>query len=158
MYFFVNTLKYYQYFCADFKFSKRITMQIKNVEGMTVAQIQAEVAKGGKFVVYQYCISIILMTFKRSSNIHFIKAGESSITPGLGLTFLTLILGWWGIPWGPIYTIGALIKNLGGGQDVTQEVMAQVVGQQVRQAAQNGGAPPPMPQNTPTQIGNIQGL
>jgi hypothetical protein len=28
-----------------------------------------------------------------------------------------------GIPWGPIYTIGSLIQNFGGGKDVTKEVL-----------------------------------
>ena len=63
------------------------------------------------------------MTFKRSSSVHFIKAGESATAKGLGWTFLTLIVGWWGIPWGPIHTIGSLFTNLSGGKNVTAEVI-----------------------------------
>jgi len=101
-------------------------MKINGIEGMTVSQVQSEVARGGKFVMYQYCISILVMTFRRSSGIYFIKADESAITPGLGFTLLSLVLGWWGIPWGPIYTIGSIYTNFTGGKDVTQEMMASV--------------------------------
>ena len=99
---------------------------IKNIEGLSENQIRDLVNKGGKFVIYTYCISIIIMTFKRSSNIHFIKPGNSAITPGLGLLFVSLILGWWGLPWGPIYTIGSIFNILTGGKDVTYEVISYI--------------------------------
>ena len=103
--------------------------KIKGIEGMTPQQIQHELRNGGKFIVYQYCISIIVMTFRRSSDIYLVKSGESAVTKGLSFTGLTLLLGWWGIPWGPIYSIGSLYSNLRGGKDVTEEVL-QAVGSQ----------------------------
>ena len=39
----------------------------------------------------------------------------------MGFTLLTLVLGWWGIPWGPIYTIGSIYTNFNGGKDVVSE-------------------------------------
>ena len=45
-------------------------MKIKGIDGMTVAQIQEEVANGGKFVLYTYCISIVVMSFRRPSAIY----------------------------------------------------------------------------------------
>jgi len=42
----------------------------------------------------------------------------------LGFTLLSLVLGWWGIPWGPIYTVQSLWVNAQGGRDVTREVAA----------------------------------
>jgi hypothetical protein len=98
-------------------------MAIQGIEGMSGEELMREVRNGGKFVVYHYCISVLILTFRRGSNVHFIRAGESAVTPGLGFTFLSLVFGWWGIPWGPIYTIGALITNLGGGKDVTSEIV-----------------------------------
>lgn len=47
----------------------------------------------------------------------------SAANHGLGYSLLTLCLGWWGIPWGPIYSIGSLYTNFTGGKDVTQEVL-----------------------------------
>ncbi|OON68632.1 hypothetical protein [Hymenobacter sp. CRA2] len=98
-------------------------MQLKNADGLTLAQIEEEIERGGKFVFYQYCVSVLVMTFKRPSDIYFIRAGESAVMPGLGLTLLSFVLGWWGIPWGFIYTPMVLFSNLSGGKDVTFEVM-----------------------------------
>ena len=53
--------------------------QIKNIEGLTVDEINRELSNGAKFVVFEYCISIVVMTFKRGGNIHFIKAGQSTV-------------------------------------------------------------------------------
>lgn len=97
--------------------------QIKNIEGLSVSDINRELNNGAKFVVFQYCISIVIMTFKRGSDIYFVKAGESALGHSIGFSLLTLILGWWGIPWGPIYSIESLYINLTGGKDVTQEVL-----------------------------------
>jgi hypothetical protein len=98
-------------------------MKIKGVEGMTVANIQDEVLRGGKFVTYTYCISFIMMSIKRSSGIYFIKSEENSFLSGTPFTLISLLLGWWGIPWGIIYTLECLFKNTNGGQDVTDKVM-----------------------------------
>ena len=96
---------------------------LKNVEGLTVADLNREVERGGKFVVFQYCFSILIMTFKRSSDIYFIRPGESTIKYRVGFTLVTLLFGWWGIPWGPIYTISSVFTNLRGGKDLTQDVL-----------------------------------
>jgi hypothetical protein len=101
-------------------------MKIVGIEGMTGQQLSAELQRGGKFVIYQYCISILILTFKRPSDIYFIRAGEGAVGKGLGFSALSLFFGWWGIPWGPIYTIGSFITNFGGGRDVTHEVVANL--------------------------------
>lgn len=99
-------------------------MNVNGIEGMTVQELHDEIRQGGRFVYYTYAISILVMTFQRPSEIHYIRPGESSVMRGMGCTVLSLVAGWWGIPWGPIYTIGSLVTNLSGGKDVTQEVLA----------------------------------
>lgn len=91
---------------------------------MTDSQINSELQRGARFVYYQYCISVLILTFKRPSDIYFIRPGESSIMQGLKFSLVSVLLGWWGIPWGPIYTIHSLWVNFGGGKDVTQNVVA----------------------------------
>src|SRR5512145_2659552 len=91
------------------------------------AQLQQELQQGGKFVIFQYCISLLVITFKRSSNIYFISHEENAVVKGLPFTLLSLLLGWWGIPWGPIYTIQSIWVNSNGGKDVTKEVVASMV-------------------------------
>jgi hypothetical protein len=101
---------------------------IKNIEGLTVGQVNSLIDQGGKFVMYQYTISVLVMTFRRSSDIYFIRYGENATVKGLGFTCLTAVLGWWGIPWGPIYSIGSLYTNLSGGKNVTEEVLMSING------------------------------
>lgn len=98
-------------------------LTIKGVEGMTLQQINAEIHSGAKFVLFQYCISIGIMTFRRSSDVYFIRNGESAVQKGLKFSILSFLLGWWGIPWGFIYTPTALYNNLSGGKDVTDPVI-----------------------------------
>lgn len=100
--------------------------QIKNVDGLSPQQVKALVDQGGKFVVYQYAISVLIMSFKRGSDIYFIRPGESAAAKGLGYTAMSFFLGWWGIPWGPIYTIGTIYTNLSGGKDVTGDIMDHI--------------------------------
>ena len=97
--------------------------QIKNIQGMSADELNRELERGGKFVIFQYCFSVIIMTFKRGSDVYFIRPGESTIKHSIGYTLLTFFVGWWGIPWGPIYTIGSIFTNLTGGKDVTQDVI-----------------------------------
>ena len=99
-------------------------MAIKGLEGLSVEVVNIELKLGGKFVVYQYCVSIVIMTFRRPTDVYFVKADESAIFKGLPFVLLSLVMGWWGFPWGPIYTIGSLITNLSGGKDVTDSVIS----------------------------------
>jgi hypothetical protein len=75
-------------------------------------------------VVFEYCISLLIMTFKRTSGPHLIRPGEGTFGKSLPWTLVALFFGWWGVPWGLIYTPAAIIKNLSGGRDVTFELLA----------------------------------
>ena len=100
--------------------------KIVGIEGMTVQQVQDAVARGGRFVVYQYCFSVLVMSFKRSSDVHFVRPGESAAKKGASYVATSLVAGWWGIPWGPIWTLSTVFKNLGGGVDVTRQVLNSI--------------------------------
>lgn len=101
-------------------------MKIIGIDGLPPELIVEEIQRGGKFVVYEYCISIIVMTFKRRSDVYYVRPGESRVVKGAGFTLLSAVLGWWGFPWGPIYTIGSFITNFGGGKDVTMQVASSL--------------------------------
>ena len=100
--------------------------KIVGIENMSAEQINHELQQGGKFVIFEYCISVLVMTFKNPSNIYFIKAGEGTFGKSFGFTITSLLVGWWGVPWGPIYTIGSLFTNLRGGKNVTDQVIASL--------------------------------
>jgi hypothetical protein len=108
----------------------------KATAGMSPNEIVFEINRGGRFVVFQYCFSILIMTFKRTAPVQFIKAGESAVVKGLPYTALSTVFGWWGIPWGFIYTPQVIYKNLKGGVDITPLVLARL---------QPTAPPPPAP-------------
>ncbi|MDR2980948.1 MAG: hypothetical protein LBV12_01730 [Puniceicoccales bacterium] len=99
-------------------------MNIKGAEGLSVQDIRSEIERGGRLVVYLYVVSIVVMSFKQNTDVHLIRAGQSPVLRGLPSTLISLVCGWWGIPWGFIYTIEAFFKNLSGGVDITAEWMA----------------------------------
>jgi hypothetical protein len=100
-----------------------VGMKIKGIETLSPDQLRHEIERGGRFVIFQYCISIVVLTFKRVSDIHFIKGEESVFRKGAAYSVISLLCGWWGIPWGPIWTVSALITNCRGGRDVTADVV-----------------------------------
>lgn len=101
-------------------------MKIYGIEGLTTDQVNFELQRGRKFVVFQYAISLVLITFYRPSDIYFIRQGENAIARGLPFTLLTFVAGWWGIPWGPIRSIQAMVVNFRGGKDITKDMVAAV--------------------------------
>jgi hypothetical protein len=107
---------------------------IEGIEGMTPEQISFEVQRGGKFVVYSYCISLIVITLRRGTPVYFVRADENRVATGMKWTLITLLLGWWGIPFGPIFSVISLVQNLRGGKDVTSAIVVPV----------RGAAPPPI--------------
>ncbi len=104
-------------------------MEIKGIDGLTLDDLHREIAEGGRFVFYKYCVSALVLTYQKPSPIFFVRGHESAVLKGLGYTALTALLGWWGIPWGPIYSVGALWTNLRGGHDVTNEVLCDLAHQ-----------------------------
>ncbi len=98
-------------------------MKIIGLEGLTPAQVGEEVQRGGKFVLYEWTFSVLIMSFKRNSDVHFMRSGVGRVGPGLKYCAASFFLGWWGFPWGPIWTISTIVTNLGGGKDITSEML-----------------------------------
>lgn len=103
-------------------------MKIKNIDGLSASDLQEEVSKGGRFVYYPYTVSFVLFTLKRTSDTYLVRAGEATTRKKMFFTTISLLFGWWGIPFGPKYTIKSIQTNLRGGKNVTDEVMATVAG------------------------------
>ncbi len=111
-------------------------MKIRNINGLSATDLQKEVEKGARFVYFTYAISLLFITFRRNSGVYMIHAGESVRSKGLPFTLVSVLFGWWGIPYGPRYTIESIRTNLKGGKDVTDEVMSTVAGHILFQEAQ----------------------
>src|SRR5215469_4805654 len=103
-------------------------MKLSRNDTLTAAQVEAELRQGGRFVFFEYCISFIFVTLRKPSAVVLLRPGEYGLARGLPYTALSFLLGWWGLPWGLIYTPLAILTNLRGGRDVTAEVQAFLQG------------------------------
>ena len=110
-------------------------IEIRGIERMSAKEVIEEVERGGRFVIYQTVMSFVVVTLRHPTAIHFIRSGQGRVGPGIGYTLQTLLLGWWGIPWGLIYTPMVLITNLCGGKDVTEAVVSDMLEKIRRQTA-----------------------
>jgi hypothetical protein len=108
-------------------------MSIKGLDGMTQDQLADELQRGGRFVIFNFAVSVLVLSFKQPTSIYFIRGNESALVRALPFIGISLVFGWWGIPWGPIYTIWSLVENLGGGKDVTREVVGALLQAQPQQ-------------------------
>lgn len=99
--------------------------RLANIEGITLGQLEQEVAQGAKLVTYVYTISPIAFTVRNLTGVYLVRIGEKDkhwITP----TILTGLFGWWSIPNGFINAWRSIKLNTSGGLDVTSDVMANV--------------------------------
>jgi len=67
-----------------------------------------------RYVVFREVKSFILAT--RRSPVQGIFCPACAERSAFRASAVTWLLGWWGIPWGPLYSIGALLTNLFGGE------------------------------------------
>lgn len=67
-----------------------------------------------RYVVFFRVYSFVVMTTRRP--VQGIFCASCAKKEGLKSSFITLFTGWWGAPWGPIYSIGSILNNGFGGK------------------------------------------
>jgi hypothetical protein len=77
----------------------------------------AAAAQAGHCVSFEYCISLGVASCRVRSKAYFVAPGVSLWPLQLRYSLISLFLGWWGIPWGPILSALTLIRNFRGGHD-----------------------------------------
>jgi hypothetical protein len=90
---------------------------------LSSAELLEEIKAGGRLISYSYCIAVLFMSFKRQSRPRLIRAGRSATIGALPWIAATLFGGWWGIPWGPIWSIQCIVRNMRGGYDMTDRIV-----------------------------------
>jgi len=110
-------------------------VRIHNLGAVDLSELEAEIGAGARFVVFKYCYSIVYMTVSGESEIYFLRSHQFGFLHGIKYTLFTLLVGWWGFPLGPILTVAAILRNLFGGVDVTQQVIAGAVADVTESAA-----------------------
>lgn len=93
----------------------------------STGRFKLELERGARYVVFQYCISIAVVTLKRTSRAYLVKPDQNRFRLGLRYSLISFLFGWWGIPWGPIWTIGTIVTNCRGGVDITNDLLRAMV-------------------------------
>jgi len=63
---------------------------------------------------YQLALSFVIMSYKVPTRIYVVDHHSTGLVGGV-CTALSLVFGWWGIPWGPVFTVQAISRNVRGG-------------------------------------------
>jgi len=102
---------------------------LAGTEGMTLGDIELDVLKGGRFLRYHWNISVIVLSFRKSTTLSYVRSDRSAGLGALGWGTFSLFFGWWGFPWGIVYTPLSLWHNTRGGTDHTHEVLKACLGE-----------------------------
>lgn len=101
-------------------------MAVIGVAGLDSQEIKQRVNNGWRFLRFEETRSFLIVSQRRYSDIYFVAPTESHMRYAKKHIVITALLGWWGIPWGLIGTPVSILRNLNGGKDMTQEVLAQL--------------------------------
>lgn len=117
-----------------FSFSQEapIELDLHAFSNVSEKEFRARLAAGERFVVFLFAVSVVVYSFRHPTKVVVLRNRSQAIRRGLPWTLLTLVLGWWSIPSGPIYTIQALAANIGGGVDVSAEILDHIRKNDVR--------------------------
>lgn len=107
---------------------------------MSDQDVRTEVARGARFVVFSWNISAVVLSFKRASDIYFVRPGQNLFWPPYLYTLVSWTIGLCGFPWGIIFAIQTLCTNGAGGSDVTSQLYPRYA---------NLRLPPPLPGEPP---------
>ncbi|BCU75845.1 hypothetical protein [Luteolibacter sp. LG18] len=92
--------------------------------------VVTEVMNGARFRTLPWVASMVVVTLHRDlGEPRKFAPGEWPTADLLKTTLTTALLGWWGLPFGPIYTLLALFYLWQGGRDRTTEVLAGWIGE-----------------------------
>jgi hypothetical protein len=96
---------------------------IRGIDHLDGKRLAVELERGARFVSFSYCVSLLLVSFRRSSGVIYVPPETLAQWAGSRYLLVTLLLGWWAIPWGPIYALGCIWQALRGGEDCTWEIV-----------------------------------
>ena len=101
---------------------------ILGISGFTRRELEEQIRAGGRLVFYEYCISFLIITLRHSSPVYFLRPTQWVWAHGIPYSLASAVLGWWGIPWGIVYTPLTIVANTLGGRDITAEFQERFLG------------------------------
>ena len=101
-------------------------ISVRGADGLSAADLRELVRRGAKCVRFEYCVSVVFATFRCESAVYFTDSWQERYLRGLPFSVLSLLLGPWGVPWGPVVTAQSVWANLSGGRDMTAQILADL--------------------------------
>lgn len=83
-----------------------------------ICSVCSRVTAQPRYLVFRNVISVILVTTRNP--IQGIYCSTCAKAVALKATLLTAVAGWWGVPWGPIFTIVEGLRNGVGGANIKE--------------------------------------
>ena len=78
-------------------------------------------------VQYQFAVSLISVSMTRGTSL---RPKKDKVKMLIFCTFISLFGGWWGIPWGPYYTVVSFINNAKAKEVTIQQLILSVMKQE----------------------------
>ena len=100
-------------------------MDINGAENLAPHELAAEIQRGARVIEFGWVVSLVIVTLRRSSMV-LVRPGTSFFAASFPYNALSLCAGWWGFPFGLIFTPVAIFKNLNGGRDLTASFASQL--------------------------------
>lgn len=108
---------------------KEIKFNLEIPKDYSFEQLMKEREQGSKFIFYSYLIPLpIFKPIRRISRIYYLKPKENPNKFSGRYNMATLMIGWWGLPFGPAYTF-TTIKSNRTGTDITDDIFANLTPQ-----------------------------
>lgn len=128
--FFSFYLIYYKLWIEEQKYLHFVIWVERNkhklLNGEMLVYEHSQVSLQTNLAHFEACFSIIFLTVQMQSRFLFEEKDRRLFT-GFFYTLFTFIFGWWGIPWGPIYTIKIIGSNIFGGRLMTVEELLEKI-------------------------------
>ncbi|HEY9759115.1 MAG TPA: energy transducer TonB [Oculatellaceae cyanobacterium] len=103
---------------ADIDFGTWVAQNIQNIRNGAGSYQGNRVTGDSTVVRYFSCMSCVVFSVRQTSK-YLLQGTDEDRNTNARLTLLTLFLGWWGFPFGLIFTPTYLVKNLTGGEKCT---------------------------------------
>ena len=81
----------------------------------TIPEQTAHQPPASRRVRFEVCYSVLVATVRWHSAPHDTRSPWHRVRLGLPYALASLLLGPWGLPWGPVWTVVAVWTNLTGG-------------------------------------------
>lgn len=101
-------------------------MIVKNFGSYHLEDYERVIREGGRFMYYPYCLSGVIYSSISFTDVYLVRTRKERILKAIWYGMISILFGWWAIPWGPIYTFQCLFVIFQGGYDVTGEVWEDV--------------------------------